>query len=201
VRSEEPRSGRSFALGSDDVTRREVLAASSVALAGCSALDSVGSRYEQSDHELSLDVACADTDAGEHVVRLSWEWTGGDGGTSPADVAIVYWDAEKWDRVEGGVGTTATVEWVGYRTDDQQSAVVFFHDDASADGDTEYAGSVRLSVAGEFEEDVRNVFGKFFHRTGGSADAVDADIPGSYDSEWMNTAESDQEAGSCVGSS
>ena len=129
-RSDPPADGSS-ALQPTEFGRREVLAATGVALTGCTALGG-GASYEKSDFEMEFSVECADGDSEEYAARVSWEWTADEGGSSPGDRVVIYWDERKWNVALPEFETSESVTFEGRGSPGGLDAVVFEHDDESA---------------------------------------------------------------------
>jgi len=198
-RSDPPTDGSS-ALRPTGFGRREVLAATGVALTGCTALG--GASYGRDDIDLSLDVACAGDDSDEKIVTLSWEWANENGGSDPPDLATIYWDERKWVLVESNEGTSEAVRYVGPGGRGGMKGVMYRHDDAVADAGTSYTASCRLAPTGEFTADVRNVFGEFIHQpTDGPEREDSTSEPRKVAGEWEVAVYSDAAAAPCKGDS
>ena len=200
-RNNGPRPSRSA-----DRSRRGFLAtaaASAVGTAGCSRIENpLDGGYDRSDHEMTFELECVDPSAGEYVARLAWEWTNGDGGSTPRDAAFVYWDADKWEWVEDSAETTGAVEYDGGRSDtERRSRVRFFHYETAADAAREYAASYRISTVGNVEPTNRNVFAAYVHRTREGPiyepDYNEGTGGTSEEAAWTRTAESSQTAATC----
>ncbi|PSQ43618.1 hypothetical protein BRD14_02875 [Halobacteriales archaeon SW_5_68_122] len=196
-RSDPPADGSS-ALQPTGFGRREVLAATGVALTGCTALGG-GASYEKSDFEMEFSVECADANPEDYVARVSWEWTADEGGSSPGDRVVIYWDERKWDVALPEFETSESVMLEG-RSPGGLDAVVFEHDDESADVDATHVAACSLSPKGDYDQDVRNVFVKYYHRTEGDDEvSTSGGSPPRYSSTWETADETDQTEVSCDG--
>ena len=188
-------------MGPPDISRRRVIAAAGAAtLAGCTQLTG-GPSYDSSDFEMEFSMECADVDPEEYVARVSWEWTADEGGSSPGDRVVIYWDERKWDVVDPEFETSESVTFEGRGSPDgSDTTVVFDHDDESADSDATHVAACSLSPKGDYDRDVRNVFVKYSHRTEGD-DEVSTPENGTpkYSSTWETADETDQAEVSCDG--
>ena len=183
-----------------DISRRRVLAAAGAAtLAGCNRLAG-GPSYDSSDFEMESSMECVDGDSGEYAARVSWEWTADEGGSSPGDRVVIYWDDSKWTLLNADVETSESVTFYGKSSPGESEAVVFDHDDGSADGDATHVAACSLSPKGDYDRDVRNVFVRYYHRTEGD-DEVSTPEDGlpEYSSTWETAGETDQAEVSCDG--
>jgi len=178
--------------------RREVLAATGVALAGCSSLSGGGASYEKSDFDMEFSMECADAESGEYVGRASWEWTADEGGSSPGDRVVIYWDERKWDVALAEFETSESVTFKERGSYGGLEAVIFDHDDESAGGDTTHVAASSLSPKGDYDPDVRNVYVKYYHRIEGDEGmSTPENSPPQYSSTWEDAAETDQTEASC----
>lgn len=198
---------RSAALHPSRLSRRELLAASGVALAGCSSRPlSDDPRYERSDIDLGLgytDVHHSD----DIAVTLHWRWEGGDGGSEPEDAFVITWDDERWDLVgagellqpkhgfaDGHESTGDTIRLDGTGRVDGQAGARFRHDDAESEPDTPYGGTVRLSPSSHSDsEGGWVVTGRFAHVTGTNDDTEAEGWFGGLDVAWRTSLEFEQE--------
>jgi len=180
-------------------TRRGVLAAAGAAtLAGCNRLGG-GPSYDSSDLAMEFGLGCADADPEDYVARVSWEWTADEGGSSPGDRVVIYWDERKWDVALPEFETSESVMLEG-RSPGGLDAVVFEHDDESADVDATHVAACSLSPKGDYDQDVRNVFVKYYHRTEGDDEVSTPEGgPPGYSSTWETADEADQTEVSCDG--
>ena len=180
--------------------RREVLAATGVALAGCSSLGGGGASYEKSDFEMEFSMECADADSETYVAHVSWEWTADEGGSSPGDRVVISWDERKWYVVDPEFETSESVTFEGRGSPGGLDAVEFEHDDESADGGAKNVAACSLSPYGDYDQDGRNVFVKYYHRTEGDDEiSTSEDGPPKYSSTWEAADEADQTEVSCDG--
>lgn len=188
-------------------TRREVLAAGGVTLAGCSSLPpGDDARYEQSD----IDLAIGYTDVHQSddiAVTIKWRWESGDGGSEPEDAFVITWDDEKWDLVgagelldptlgfaDGYESTGDTIRLDGTGRHDGQAGSRFRHDDAGSEIDTRYGGTVRLSPSDDSVTDNRWVVtGRYAHVTGTNDDTEGEGWFGGLDVAWRKTLEFEED--------
>lgn len=195
--------GRSATLHSGRITRREVVAASSVALAGCSTLSlSDDTRYERSD----IDVGLGYTDVHQSddiAVTFHWRWENGDGGSEPEDAFVITWNDDKWDLVgagellrpkhgfaDGHESTGKTIRLDGTGHYESQAGARFRHEDAASELDTSYGGTVRLSPSGHSVSDTSWVItGRFAHVTGTNDDTEGEGWFGGLDVAWRKSLE------------
>ena len=186
-------------MGVPDISRRCVLAAAGAAtLTGCNRLAG-GPSYDSSDFEMESSMECVDGDSGEYAARVSWEWTADEGGSSPGDRVVIYWDERKWDVALPEFETSESVMLEG-RSPGGLDAVVFEHDDESADVDATHVAACSLSPKGDYDQDVRNVFVKYYHRTEGDDEvSTSGGSPPRYSSTWETADETDQTEVSCDG--
>ena len=192
---------RSVTLHPARVTRREVVAASSVTLAGCSSLSlSDDTRYKRSD----IDAALRYTDvhhSDDIAVTFSWRWESGDGGSEPEDAFVITWNENKWDLVgagellqpkhgfaDGHESTGETIRLDGTGHYDGQAGARFRHQDAASELDTPYGGTVRLSPNGHSISDSNWVItGRFAHVTGANDDTEGGGWFGGLDVAWRES--------------
>ena len=180
--------------------RREVLAGTGVALAGCSSLGGDGASYEKSDVEMEFSMECADADSEKYVARVSWEWNDDDGGSSPGDRVVISWDERKWFVVDPEFETSESVTFEGRGSPGRLDAVEFEHDDESADSGAMHVAACSLSPYGDYDQDGRKVFVNYYHRTEGDDEiSTPEDGPPKYSSAWETADEADQTEVSCDG--
>ena len=186
-------------MGAPDISRRRILAAAGAAtLAGCNRLAG-GPSYDSSDFEMEFRMECADGDSEDYVARVSWEWTADEGGSSPGDRVVIYWDERKWDVALPEFETSESVMLEG-RSPGGLDAVVFEHDDESADVSVMHVAACSLSPKGDYDQDVRNVFVKYYHRTEDDDEvSTSGGSPPRYSSTWETADETDQTQVSCDG--
>ena len=195
----DPSADGSSALQPTGFGRREVLAATGVALTGCTALGG-GASYEESDFEMEFSMECADGDSEDYVTRVSWEWTADEGGSSPGDRVVIYWDERKWGVVDPEFETSESVTFYGKGSPGGSDAVVFEHDDEGADGGAMHVAACSLSPKGDYDRNVRNIFVKYYHRTEGDDEVSTPEGgPLKYSSTWEPADETDQTEVSCDG--
>ena len=187
-------------MSSPDISRRRVLAAAGAAtLAGCNRLAG-GPSYDSSDFEMEFSMECADGDSEDYVARVSWEWTADEGGSSPGDRVVIYWDERKWTVVDPEFETSESVTFERRGSPGGLDAVVFGHDDESADVSVMHVAACSLSPKGDYDQDVRNVFVKYYHRTEGDDEiSTSGGSPPRYSSTWETADETDQTEVSCDG--
>ena len=189
-----------------DRSRRAVLVTaivSAVGTAGCS-WSGDDERYDRSDHEMTFGLECVDPAAGRYVVRLAWEWTNGENGSTPRDKVFIYWNADKWEWVKDSEeAISGAVVYDGWRTDTyRRSRVKFLHHDTAADAGREYAAGYKLSTVGDVTPADRSVFAAYVHRTQeGGPYYPDYSEGSEWTSEggpkWTRTAESSQTVAAC----
>jgi len=187
-------------MGALDISRRRVLAAAGAAtLAGCNRLTG-GPSYDSSDFEMAFTMECADAESGAYAARAAWEWTANDGGSAPGDRVVISWDSRKWTLLDADVETTESVTFYGRGARGAYGTVVFEHDDESADGGAMHVAACSLSPKGDYDQDVRNVFVKYYHRTEGDSEiSTPGGGPPKYSSTWETADEADQNEVSCDG--
>jgi hypothetical protein len=187
-------------MGAPDISRRRVLAAAGAAtLAGCNRLAG-GPSYDSSDFEMEFSMECVDGDSEDYVARASWEWAADEGGSSPGDRVVIYWNDRKWDVAPPEFETSESVTFEGRRSPGGIDAVVFEHDDESADGGAMHVAACSLSPKGDYDQVVRNVFVKYYHRTEGDNEiSTSGGSPPRYSSTWETADEADQTEVSCDG--
>ena len=187
-------------MGVPDISRRRVPSAAGAAtLAGCNRLTG-GPSYDSSDFEMEFYMGCADGESEEYVARVSWEWTADEGGSSPGDRVVIYWDERKWNVALPEFETSESVTFEGRGSPGGLEAVVFEHDDESADGGAMHVAACSLSPKGDYDQDVRNVFVKYYHRTEGDDEiSTPEGGPPKYISTWETADEADQTEVSCDG--
>ena len=190
------------------LTRRGLLAASGVAVAGCSSLDrSDGAGYDRSDVDLTVGYTTASGDDDAHdddiAVSLEWRWSGENGGTEPDDAAVLTWDAERWElvgagellrpenaRADGYESTGETVRLDGTGTFDGTESVRFRHDDTAVEADYPYNASCRLSPRGHSPSESNwAVTGRFAHVTGENENTEGDGWFGGLDVAWTKSLE------------
>jgi hypothetical protein len=181
-------------------TRRGVLAAAGAAtLAGCNRLGG-GPSYDSADLAMEFGLGCTDADPEDYVARVSWEWTADEGGSAPGDRVVIYWDERKWKVALPEYETSESVTFGGMGSPGGSDIVVFEHDDESADGGTMHTAACSLSPNGDYDQDVRNVFVKYYHRTSGDEEiSTPEDGPPNYSSTWETGDEADQTEVTCEG--
>ena len=187
-------------MGPPDINRRRVLVTAGAAtLAGCNRLAG-GPSYDSSDLEMEFDMRCVDGDSEDYVARVCWEWTAGEGGSSPGDRVVIYWDDSKWALLDADVETSESVTFYGKGSPGESEAVVFEHDDESADVSVIHVAACSLSPKGDYDRNVRNVFVEYYHRTEGDDEvSTPEDGPPEYSSTWETAGETDQTEVSCDG--
>ena len=187
-------------MGPPDINRRRVLVTAGAAtLAGCNRLTGSPS-YDSSDFEMKFSMECADANPEDYVARVSWEWTADEGGSSPGDRVVIYWDERKWTVVDPEFETSEPVTFEGAGSSGGMNAVVFEHDDESADGGAIHVAACSLSPEGDYDRNVRNVFVEYYHRTEGDDEVSTPEgDPSKYSSTWETADETDQTEVSCDG--
>lgn len=198
---------RSAALQSSRISRRAVVAAGGVALAGCSSRSlSDDTRYERSDIDLGLGYTDVN-DSDDIAVTFYWRWESGSGGSEPEDAFVITWDDEQWDLVGAGelldpslgfadgyesTGETIRLDGTGHH--DGQAGARSRHDDAASVIDTHYVGVVRLSPSGHSISDTGWVItGRYAHVTGLNDDTEGEGWFGGLDVAWRTSLEFEED--------
>ena len=177
------------------VTRRGLLAASSVALAGCSSLGRSDGSYERSEIDLGIGYTVPDRDdPNDIVLSLEWDWAHENGGSEPDDAMVIGWPADQWELVSAGPllrphrsNPCERVTAVG--TIDGMGGVRFRCDDTDSTDYKEYGGTVRCRLAPMTDsprESAWTVYGKYAHLNGDAETAVDGwfeDLPVAWSAE------------------
>ena len=186
------------------LTRRGLLAASGVAVAGCSGLDRPGdAEYKRSDLSFGLGYTTARGHNDDIAASMVWRWSGENGGTKPDDALVLTWDAERWElvgagellrpenaRADGYESTAETVRLDGTGAFDGIEGVRFRHDDAAAEADYPYNASCRLSPRGHSSSESNwAVTGRFAHVTGENEDTEGDGWFGGLDVAWTKSLE------------
>jgi len=194
---------RSAARHPDRLTRRGLVAASGVALAGCSSLTrSPDSGYERSDIDVGLRYTDVH-DSDDIAVTFNWRWESGTGGSEPQDAFVITWDDARWDLVgagellhpkhgfaDGYESTGETIRLDGTGRDDGQPGARFRHDDAASERDTPYGATVRLSPTGDPGPDPNwAMAGHYAHVTGTNEDTEGEGWFGGLEVAWRTSVE------------